>query len=269
MADTPFIGVFDSGVGGLTVLRAIRTALPHEPVAYLGDTARVPYGNKSAETVARYALESARFLHGRGAKLLVVACNTSTAFALSTLAQQIPIPVIGVIDPGARMAVAASRSRRIGVIATAGTIASRAYERAILALAPHVHVVSQACPLFVPLVEEGWAGTDVAQLVIARYLDPLGAARVDTVILGCTHYPLLAAGIQAGLGSAVRLIDSGPAVAEQVRAVLAERRSLAPSDRPASLRLFVTDNSPVFAAMVARLFGADGIAMPPHVVTLA
>ena len=190
MNDAP-LGVFDSGIGGLTVARALFERLPHEAVLYFGDTARVPYGPKSPETVRRYSAEILAYLIGRGVKAVVVACNTSTAHALDHLRSRASVPVVGVIEPGARAAVAASRSGTIGVIGTVGTVASGAYERAIKALRPDATVVSAACPLFVPLVEEGWFDHPAAELIARDYLEPLRRSGVDVVVLGCTHYPLL------------------------------------------------------------------------------
>jgi glutamate racemase len=214
-ADSRPIGIFDSGIGGLTVLRALRARLPRERFVYLGDTARLPYGTKSSETVARYALRAGRFLAARDIKLLVVACNTASATALPALAATLPVPVIGVVEPGA--AAAARRTLgRVGVIGTESTIASGAYTRALLAVRPDLEVTAAACPLFVALAEEGWFDHPVTREVAAIYLAPLAAAGVDTLILGCTHYPLLRAAIAAGIGHGVALVDSAQAVADAV-----------------------------------------------------
>ncbi len=185
------IGIFDSGVGGLTVLKRIAQRLPHEHLCYLGDTARVPYGTKSADTVIRYARSCAAKLTERGIKLLVVACNTASAYALDTLAAELPMPVLGVVEPGAREAVRCSKNGRVGVIGTAGTVASGAYTRAIAALNEDIRVYSKACPLFVPLAEEGWVRGEIPRSVAKTYLAELAASRIDTLVLGCTHYPLL------------------------------------------------------------------------------
>ncbi|HUO51035.1 MAG TPA: glutamate racemase, partial [Gemmatimonadaceae bacterium] len=184
------IGVFDSGLGGLTVVHELRRQLPAERLIYFGDTARVPYGPKSPDTVRRYAAEITEWLIAQGVKAVVVACNTATAHALPMLRERFPLPVIGVIEPGARAAVRASASGRIGVIGTSGTIASGAYERAIRALRPGAEVTSRACPLFVPLVEEGWLDTPATRLVADEYLRPLAEHGCDALVLGCTHYPL-------------------------------------------------------------------------------
>jgi glutamate racemase len=215
--DTRPIGVFDSGVGGLTVFREIARALPRQPLIYLGDSARVPYGTKSPETVIRYSLEAARHLLDRGIGMLVVACNTATAAALPALQAALSIPVIGVIEPGARAAVAATRGR-VGVIATEGTVKSHAYTRAIHAIDPAIEVVESAAPLFVPLAEEGWANTHVARQVAAIYLEPLLDAGIDTLVLGCTHYPILRGTIEGVAGESVRIVDSAETTAATVRA---------------------------------------------------
>ncbi|HZH30071.1 MAG TPA: glutamate racemase [Pyrinomonadaceae bacterium] len=214
------IGIFDSGVGGLTVYRALHEQLPRERFVYLGDTARVPYGTKSLATVERYAVENARFLEAHGVKLLVVACNTASALALPAIRASVGVPVVGVIDPGARAAVEASEGKRIGVIATEATVRSGAYARAIRELAPGAEVWERACPLFVSLAEEGWAESDVARQVAAEYLTDLNGGRVDALVLGCTHYPILRRVIQETMGAGVRLIDSGVATARSVEAAL-------------------------------------------------
>lgn len=247
------IGIFDSGVGGLTVYRAIAAALPQESLCYVGDTARVPYGNKSPETVTRYSLEIAAFLAERGVKALVVACNTSSAVALPALRERCAFPVIGVIEPGVEAALAATRSGRIGVIATAATIASQAYAHALKARAPNARIVSRACPMFVPLVEEGWLDGPIADAVIHQYLDPLRSEGIDTLILGCTHYPLLAPRIAALFGDDVRLVDSGAAAADALRAILQQHGLAAePTARPQH-RLYVTDAATAFAQITARI----------------
>jgi glutamate racemase len=212
-------------VGGLTVYRALHEQLPQERFVYLGDTARVPYGTKSLATVERYAVENARFLEAHGVKLLVVACNTASALALPVIRASVRVPVVGVIEPGAAAAVEASAGKRIGVIATEATVRSGAYARAIRELAPGAEVFERACPLFVSLAEEGWAETDVARKVAAEYLTDLGGGRVDALVLGCTHYPILRRVIQETVGAQVRLIDSGEATAGSVEAAL-ERENL-------------------------------------------
>jgi glutamate racemase len=218
------IGIFDSGVGGLTVYRALHEQLPDEKFIYLGDTARVPYGTKSLATVERYAIENARFLAAHGVKLLVVACNTMSALALPAIRARVSVPVVGVIEPGAQAAAQASKEQRIGVIATEATVQSGAYRRAIKAVAPQAEVIERACPLFVALAEEGWAESDAARTVAAEYLKDL-RGRCDTLVLGCTHYPILRRVIQETIGADVRLIDSGAATAESVEELL-ERENL-------------------------------------------
>ena len=233
------IGVFDSGVGGLTVFQEIERALPHESLIYLGDSARVPYGTKSAETVTRYSLEAAGHLLGRGIKALVIACNTATAASLPALRAALPIPVIGVIEPGARAAAAATRGR-VGVIATEGTVRSRAYSAAIASIDGSIAVVEQACPLFVPLAEEGWANTRVAQEVAEIYLAPLLDEGIDTLVLGCTHYPILKATIRKVIGEKIAIVDSAETTALALAEVLAREGLLLEGGSPRQ-RFLVTD----------------------------
>jgi glutamate racemase len=230
------IGVFDSGVGGLTVFREIARALPRESLIYLGDSARVPYGTKSPRTVLRYAQEAARHLLGRDIKMLVVACNTATAAALPALREELSIPVIGVVEPGARAAVEKT-SGVVGVIATEGTVRSRAYTIAIKQIDPDVEVIESAAPLFVPLAEEGWANTHVAREVAEVYLEPLIDAGIDTLVLGCTHYPILRGTIEQVVGEAVHIVDSAETTALTVRHALGH-----PTGTPNPTRRFlVTD----------------------------
>ena len=245
------IGIFDSGVGGLTVQRAILYALPGADTVYLGDTARVPYGTKSAETVTQYSLRNAAFLARHEIDLLVVACNTASAVALPALGAALRVPVLGVVEPGARAAARASRSGRIGVIGTQGTVASGAYQRAIAAARPGAEVIARACPLFVPLAEEGWTDPrdEVVRGIVRRYLAPLREAAVDTLVLGCTHYPLLRDAIAAELPG-VALVDSAEAIAAEVRGRL-------PDDprRAAAHRFYVTDAPEKFLAVAGRFLG--------------
>ena len=219
MDDRP-IGVFDSGIGGLTVLGGLRAALPRENFVYLGDTARVPYGTKSDETVRRYSVEIGSFLSGYGIKLLVVACNTASATALDELTQRLSVPVIGVIEPGARAAVEATDTKRVGVIATESTVRSGAYFDAIKASDDRVVVFPKACPLFVSLAEEGWTTHEATRLIAGEYLKELTDQGVDTLVLGCTHYPLLRDTIASIMGPGVTLIDSATATAASVKEVL-------------------------------------------------
>lgn len=249
------IGIFDSGIGGLTVARAIYERLPHESTIYFGDTARVPYGPKSPDTVRRYSLEILQWLLGQGVKAVVIACNTSTAHALEALQADSTVPVIGVIDPGARAAVSAMRQGPIGVIGTAGTIASNAYARAIQAAKPGTAVEQRACPLFVPLVEEGWFEHPAAELIAAEYLGPLKRASVDVMVLGCTHYPLLKPLLQRTMGPETRLIDSGEETALAVRDALRDCGLDAPPNAAPRHRFVVSDDEARFRQVGARFIG--------------
>src|SRR6185503_7387213 len=217
------IGVFDSGVGGLTVLHEIVRALPGEETIYLGDTGRTPYGTKSAETITRYSMENVEFLMERGIKMLVVACNSVTAVALDAIRSRWTIPVVGVIDPGARAAVERTRSGRVGVIGTEATISSGAYSRALRALRPALEIYVRACPLFVPLAEEGWTDGPIARQVAETYLASLARSGIDTLVLGCTHYPLLKPLIAEVMGPEVAIVDSAEETAREVTVQLAAR----------------------------------------------
>ena len=246
------IGVFDSGVGGLTVFREIARALPREPLIYLGDCARVPYGTKSPETVVRYSLEAARHLLGRNVKMLVVACNTATAAALPILQKELPIPVIGVVEPGARAAVERT-SGVVGVIATEGTVRSKAYTIAIKSLDPDIEVIESAAPLFVPLAEEGWANTHVAREVAEIYLEPLIDAGIDTLVLGCTHYPILRGTIEGVVGESVQIVDSAETTAHVVREVVGRSAGVA---RPLH-HFLVTDAEERFRRIAGEFLERD------------
>lgn len=243
----PTVGVFDSGVGGLTVVRALRRALPGADIVYLGDTARVPYGSKSPRTIERYSLACQRFLLDRQVGLVLVACNTASATALPALREASAVPVIGAVEPGAATALATTRNRRIGVIGTLGTIRSGAYERALAALAPDVAVSTLACPLLVPLAEEGWTDDEIAEAVARRYLARLleRDPALDTLVLGCTHYPLLAGVLgraaTALAGRPVAVVDSAGAMAEAARRDVAAGPPGAPA--AGSLRCFATDTT--------------------------
>jgi glutamate racemase len=257
------IGVFDSGLGGLTVVRALVARLPKESIIYVGDTARVPYGPKSPETVRRYAKEIAGYLAGEGVKAIVVACNTATAHALPELKETLPVPVVGVIDPGARAAVRATHGGPIGVIGTVGTIASGAYERAIADINPELTVMSAPCPLFVPLVEEGWLDTKATKQIVKTYLKPLAATGIDTLILGCTHYPLLVDRIAKRMGEEVTLIDSGAEAAVEVSMVLQQAQIEAPATASPTYRFICTDAPEQFLRSARRFLG------PGHTVKRA
>jgi glutamate racemase len=252
MSDAAPIGVFDSGIGGLTVAHEIIRQLPRESVLYFGDTARVPYGPKSPETVRRYSREIAGFLEAQGVKAIVVACNTATAHALAALRAELTLPVIGVIEPGARAAVRATRSGHIGIIGTAGTVKSGAYERAIRELDSNARTTAKACPLFVPLVEEGWTDHTATRLVAEEYLEPLLREHVDTLVLGCTHYPLLKPLLSDVLGPEVRLIDSAEETAAETARVLEERCLAAPPDAASAYRFFASDDPLMFLQLGQR-----------------
>ena len=249
------IGIFDSGMGGLTVLRAIHERLPGEPLVYLGDTARVPYGAKSAETVARYARACAGVLVKQGVKLLVVACNTASAHALPLLRAELDVPVMGVIEPGARAAAEQTRNGGVGVIGTAATVGSGAYQAALLGLNDSLRVVARQCPLFVPLAEEGWTDGPVPRQVANHYLASMRDAGVDTLVLGCTHYPLLKQVIGEVMGDTVTLIDSAEATSAVVAEALAGGGLAAPTGGTAQLRFLVTDSPQSFAEVGARFLG--------------
>ena len=249
------LGVFDSGIGGLTVAHALFECLPHESVIYFGDTARVPYGPKSPDTVRRYSGEILDLLVRRGVKMVVVACNTSTAHALDFLRRRSPVPVLGVIAPGAHAAVAATRAGRIGVIGTVGTIASGAYERAIREAKPRALVYGQACPLFVPLAEEGWHEGPVAEMVAGEYLRPLKETGVDSLVLGCTHYPVLAGVLRKVMGEGVKLVDSATETARATHRLLEEKGLSNPSDKKPHHTFFVSDRPLKFSEIAERFLG--------------
>jgi glutamate racemase len=254
-ADRP-IGVFDSGIGGLTVLRALVNAMPSEEFIYLGDTARLPYGTKSNEVIKRYSRENSEFLLARGIKLLVVACNTSSAVALEHIAGATMIPVVGVIEPGARAVVRATRSGKIGVIGTEATIASGAYTRTIQRLRPDAEIYTRACPLLVPLAEEGWVDNEVAERTVEFYLESLKRSGIDTLLLGCTHYPLLLRMFERVLGRRVRVVDSALSTAEAVRAELAAL-GLARGRGAGRQSFFVTEAPDRFIRVGRSFFGPE------------
>ncbi|HTY21305.1 MAG TPA: glutamate racemase [Geobacteraceae bacterium] len=249
------IGIFDSGVGGLTVLKEVVRVLPQEDTIYLGDTARVPYGTKSPETVTRYALQVTSFLVERDIKLLVVACNTASAVSLDTLTRSFPIPIIGVIEPGAKRAALVTRNGKVGVIGTTATIQSSAYSKAIKRINREIEVVTRACPLFVPLVEEGWVDNEVARLTAKTYLQELKAAGVDTLVLGCTHYPLLKGTIAEIMGDGVQLVDSAEETARTVAETLNNGDLLRPLSEKGNHHYFVTDVPAGFIRVGNRFLG--------------
>lgn len=235
------IGVFDSGLGGLTVVKELLKELPDENIVYFGDTARIPYGNRSREIVTRYSAQCIRFLLSKDIKMVVIACNTASSSSVETLTTRFDIPILGVIRPGAKAAVDATRSGRIGVIGTSGTIRSKAYPNAIREINPDILVIDEACSLFVPIVEEGWSNTEVAHLTAERYLDNLKKQEVDTVVLGCTHYPLLEQTISKVMGPGVKLINPAVGTARQTREVLKKRNLLREPGSEPVVSFYVSD----------------------------
>lgn len=256
MKDRP-IGIFDSGVGGLTVLDAIARAYPWERLVYFGDTARYPYGVRSKPVIVEFSRQIAGFLEAQECKFIVIACNTASSLALTEVTHSASVEVIGVIEPGALAAVATTKSGRVGVIGTEATVASGAYTRAIQAIDPAVEVVARACPLFVSLAEEGYAGKPATRLVAEEYLAPFREDNIDTLVLGCTHYPLLKDDIAAVLGPKVMLVDSASAVAHAVASRLRERNHHSESAQAASARYFVSDTPARFQRVGKRFLGRD------------
>ena len=246
--------MFDSGVGGMTVLKEVRELLPREHIIYFGDTARVPYGSKSPQMVTKYTLESALFLLTKGIKLLIIACNTSSAFALGILQKKMPIPVIGVIGPGAKEAVAHTKKKKIAVIGTRTTITSMAYDKSIKKLDPDIEVFSKACPLFVPIVEEGLEHDEIAHIVTRKYLDGLKKTGIDVLVMGCTHYPVLESAIKAAMGRRIEIVHSGKETAKEVRTVL-ERKGLLNTRGRGKCEYFVTDAPESFFEIGGRILG--------------
>ena len=246
------LGVFDSGIGGLTVYRELRRALPGARIRYLGDTARVPYGTKSAHTVIRYSLQIANYLRSQGVDAIVVACNTASAHAIEALRAEMDIPVFGVVEPGARAAVSSTRNGVVGVVGTRGTVDSQAYQKAIGALSPEVKVLAAPCPLFVPLVEEGWLDNEITHQVALRYLSPFVTEGADTLVLGCTHYPVLKKVISLVLGPSAVLIDSAEEISREVRASLLDKGLV--DDTGAGEDIFEVTDSPKRFAEVGRIF---------------
>lgn len=251
------IGMFDSGLGGLTVLQQLICKLPHEHVVYFGDTARLPYGDKSPETIIRYSIENANFLLGKNIKMLIVACSTATAHALERLQQTFSLPIVGAIDPGAQLAIETSKNGRIAVLGTKGTINSQSYQKAILNRNPHAYVLPIACPLFVPLVEENFANHPAARLIVQEYLRPLKTQQIDTLILGCTHYPLLKELISQEVGAHVTIIDSAAACAAQVASMLhaTDLKSPFANDKPH--HYFVSDDPHKFQILGKSFLGVS------------
>lgn len=247
------IGIYDSGVGGLTVFKEIRTRFPFEDIVYFGDTARVPYGPKSRNTVIEYSIQNARFLLQCGAKLIVIACNTSSAVALDYLKKNLPVPVIGVIEPGSISAMQKTKNNRIGIIGTEGTIRSNAYSTAISGFDKNTKTFGKACPLFVPIVEEGWEEHEVSTMIINEYLSELLENDIDTLILGCTHYPILKRSLQKILGSHINLIDSAEATAEELFRIIPERQM---SGHGSDI-FYVSDNEDKFKKIASRILDKE------------
>lgn len=247
------IGIFDSGVGGLTVFKEIRKQFPCEDIVYFGDTARVPYGPKSRNTVVEYSIQNARFLMQHGVKIIVVACNTSSAVALPYLQQQLNIPVIGVIEPGAETAVSTTRNKKIGVIGTYGTVRSDAYAKAIARLNSSIDVYSEACPLFVSLAEEGWEDHRVAHTIASEYLANLMQQNIDTLVLGCTHYPILKQTIQEVVGNGIKLVDSAEAVSRKLLEILPDPEN----EGKGKDHFFVSDNEENFKTIASRILAQE------------
>ncbi|MBW2040172.1 MAG: glutamate racemase [Deltaproteobacteria bacterium] len=251
------IGIFDSGVGGLTVFKEVTTILPREDIIYLGDTARIPYGTRSPGTILKYSLENTSFLLSQGIKLLVVACNTSSAVSLPQLQQENEIPILGVIEPGARRAIEVTQNKKVGVIGTEATVRSRAYERTIQGIDPHIKVISRACPLFVPLAEEGWVGNQVTRLTAQTYLSPLREEMIDTLVLGCTHYPLLEGIIRETMEDGVCLVNSAKETAKEVKKVLDEEDLTSLGDKDGKYKFYVTDNAERFTKVGGIFLGKE------------
>ncbi|NHZ85286.1 MAG: glutamate racemase [Planctomycetia bacterium] len=249
------IGVFDSGLGGLTVVKAIRNVLPNESIIYFGDTARVPYGNKSPELIKEYSLQITEFLLEHNTKIIVVACNTATALAIDILQEKLDIPIIGVVKPGVASALKLTQNNRIGVIGTISTISSGAYETELKSNNNFLKVMSNPCPLFVPLAEEGWLNEHATKLIAQKYLEPINKANVDTLILGCTHYPLLKEVIQEVVSTKIKLVDSAQAMAYETKKLLTDYRLLNDQNNKGALKLFVSDLPARFEIVASRFLG--------------
>ena len=249
------IGIFDSGIGGLTVLKEIYKRFPYESTVYLGDTARVPYGVRSPETVTRYSFENTRFLFSKEVKMIVVACNTVSSVSLEAIRASVPVPVLGVIEPGAKAAAAATENKKIGVIGTEATIKSNAYSRAIMSLDNSIEVFGIACPLFVPLVEEGWTGGKIAEMIAREYLLEMKRKDIDTLVLGCTHYPLLKGILAAVMGDDVSLIDSAIETAGEIETILGDLSLLNGSGSDITREFYVTDSPEKFITVGERFLG--------------
>ncbi len=250
------IGIFDSGIGGLTVAKRIISMLPNENIVYFGDTARVPYGSKSNSTVIEYAIQDAQFLINKNVKLIIVACNTASSVALDSLKRKYNIPIIGMIEPGASLAVKKSKNKRVGVIGTNSTINNKAYSEQIKTLDAEISIIEKACPLFVPIAEEGWLNHEATRLIAIEYLQEFIDAEIDTLILGCTHYPLLAETIQNIMGEKVTLIDSGYAASLQVENYLEGRGVRNDSHQVGTNQFYVSDLPNKFKTIAERFLGS-------------
>ncbi|HTL70273.1 MAG TPA: glutamate racemase [Candidatus Eisenbacteria bacterium] len=249
------VGIFDSGIGGLTVLREFRRELPAEDVVYFGDTAHLPYGTKSKETITKFSVDNVGFLQGFGVKLVIVACNTASSLSLDALKDKFTLPIIGVIEPGARQALKMTKNGRVGVIGTKATIGSGSYEAQLKKLDPSVKVYSESCPLFVPLVEEGWLDGEVTERIARTYLDPLKNFKIDTLILGCTHYPLLERVIRKTLGDKVKLVNSAEETAREAKELLGRGSLLAAKKKTSDTRFYVSDEPEQFRNLGERFLG--------------
>ncbi len=251
------IGVFDSGIGGLTVVKSLNTFLPNESIIYFGDTARVPYGSKSNSTVIEYSIQNAKFLYKKNVKLIVVACNTASSIALEELRKKFKVPVIGMIEPGAKAALKATKNGNIGIIGTESTVSNKAYSKTLLSLNPEIKVTEKACPLFVPLAEEGWTNHKATKLIAEEYLTELKESGIDTLILGCTHYPILKNIIQEIIGENVKLIDSGSAASSEVENYLSGRGIKNPSNNLGFHEYYVSDVPKKFKTIAERFLGKE------------
>ncbi len=254
--NTRAIGIFDSGLGGLTILKAICRVLPKENLIYFGDTVNMPYGAKSKKAVTRYSLAIAKFLEQQHVKLIIIACNTASALALPQLQKQISVPIIGVINPGARAAAKATRNGKVAVIATEATVQSKAYLRALMRLQPKLHIIQQACPILAPLIEEGWVHKAAGQLIIGNYLKKIAKSGCDTVILGCTHYPVIKHFIARQLGKQVRLVDSADVLAAEVKKQLTEQNQLNTRGH-GRLKIYASDDPLRFKRLAKHILGRE------------
>lgn len=255
--DDRAIGVFDSGIGGLTVVKEIMKILPNEDIIYFGDTARVPYGNKSTETITKFSFQNTRFLISKDVKAIVVACNTASALSLERLQREFAIPIIGVIEPGAEMAVSTTLNNRIGIIGTEGTIGSKAYEKAIKKLNSNAQLFGYPCPLFVPIVEEGWADTEISYLIAQEYLKPLKKLDIDTLVMGCTHYPLLTDVVGRVMGKNVKLVNPAEATAIKLKNILHENHIESSKNKEAIYQYYVSDNPGRFSRVGGNFLNSD------------